>query len=205
MIPYIGDISKNDAIVLQECANNATSILEFGCGASTQVLAACTTGLMLSIDTEQSWMDKTQENLKILRIENPNVHFQDYYRYMKNAEVNPIVGNFDFIFDDGADSLRREFAIKIWPKLAVGGVLAFHDTRRGHDFRNVLEVLATFQDEVGRVYFNYLNSNITLVVKKISQPYDNWQITEKREPWQLGYNTPPQSFIDSLKGEKKSE
>ncbi len=202
MIPYIGDISQNDAKVLAFYAEMATSILEFGCGASTQVLAAYTSGTLTSIDTESSWMEKTENNLNLL-VEgwDEKVEFHNYNSYMKNVEASPITGNFDFIFDDGADSLRREFAIKIWPKLAVGGVLAFHDTRRGPDFRNVLEVLAHYMTEVKNVYFNYADSNITCILKKAPEPYDNWQISEKREPWQLGYGLPPQEFIDSLKKE----
>src|SRR5258706_1824903 len=204
MIPYIGDISKNDAFVLQEYASSADSILEFGCGASTQVMASSVvvdaTGIVpviISIDTEPSWIEKTKENLKILGV-NKEVHFYDYRDFIDHILIDK---PFDFIFVDGVDSLRREFAIKIWPFLQVGGVMAFHDTRRGHDFRNVLEVLATFQDEIGEVKFNTLQSNITVIRKKPAAPYDNWQISEKKKPWQLGYGDPPQEFIDSLKKE----
>lgn len=196
MIPYIGDISKNDAILLAEFGKAYNTILEFGCGASTQVLAAYNTGLMLSIDTEPSWIAKTQENLKLLGIQNEDVNFRDYSTFMASDS-----GPFEFIFVDGADSLRREFAIKMWPRLVHYGCMAFHDTRRGHDFRNLIEVMAAFHDEIWRVDINKDDSNISVIYKKNPQPYNNWQITEKREPWQLGYGDPPQSFIDSLKKE----
>ena len=58
MIEYIGDISKADALVLKELAENATAILEFGCGASTQVMSVYTKNRIISIDTSQEWIDK---------------------------------------------------------------------------------------------------------------------------------------------------
>lgn len=195
MIPYIGDISKADAVVLAAYAQSSDSILEFGCGASTQVLAKYSENIIVSIDTEGVWIDKTKNNLDLFGLRD-QVIFEDYYSFMRAPRLP-----FDFIFDDGEDSLRREFAIKMWPYLSVGGVLAFHDTRRGHDFRNVLEVLAIYHNEVDTVIFNKESSNITCIYKKIPEPYDNWQISENREPWMLGYDDLPEEFIKSIKHE----
>ena len=147
---------------------------------------------MVSIDTEYSWIARTISNIKLFEIDDENLDFFLYSAFVP-------VKQYDFIFDDGADSLRREFAIKMWPYLKVGGLIAFHDTRRGHDFRNVLEVLATFQDEIDHVYFNAEGSNITCVYKKNPEPYDNWQISEDKKAWQLGWEEPPKEFIDGLK------
>lgn len=199
MIKYIGDISKNDALVLQEMAKAHTKMLEFGCGASTQILTKYKpqNHIFVSIDTSWEWINKTMQNLELFGLSfiGDQVHFRSWDEFLSREPEN---APYDFIFDDGVDHLRREFAIKIWPHLKVGGVLAFHDTRRAPDFRNVLEVLAHFQDEIGKVEFNYKSSNITLVYKKEAEPWTNWQIDEKKEPWMLGYGAPPQEFIDSL-------
>lgn len=198
MIPYIGDISKADALVLSMVKSLSGNILEFGCGASTQVMAAYADKdtEIVSIDTDAGWIEKTKENLSLLGIEK-KVEFQDYREYMGTLlKSSP---TFDFVFDDGVDHLRREFAIRIWPYISIEGALAMHDTRRAPDFRNVLEILATFQDQIDTVYFNYLGSNITIIKKKEAQPYDNWQITEKKEPWQLGYGPIPEEFKLKMK------
>jgi predicted O-methyltransferase YrrM len=194
MIPFIGDISKADAEVLKNFAEISDNILEFGCGASTQVMAKYKRkgGSITSIDTDHGWIYKTKSNIQLLSI--PDI--VDYYEY-NDFLNNYSKKEYDFIFDDGVDSLRREFAIKIWPHLKVGGLIAFHDTRRGHDFRNVLEVLAHFQDEIDHVFFNAEDSNITCVYKKKPAPYDNWQISENKKPWMLGYEEPDINYIKS--------
>lgn len=203
LIPYIGDVSKNDALVLKEMAETHERIMEFGVGASTQILGHyAKDNCLYSIDTSEEWMEKTLHNINLLGIAKETAFLMtEYYQSMETFSTPSHECTYDFIFDDGVDHLRREFAIKIWPYLEVGGVLAFHDTRRAPDFRNVLEVLAHYQDEVGRVEFNYKSSNITLVWKKEPEPYSNWQIDECKEPWMLGYGDPPQEFIESLKQE----
>jgi len=205
MISYIGDISKADATVLFYHARRHVNILEFGCGASTQVLAAyCGISSLTSIDTDQGWIQKTMDNLKLLEIDK-EVHFESYSSFMQGIQNTTLNRGYDFIFVDGIDALRREFAIKLWPHLKVGGTMAFHDTRRAHDFRNVLEVLAQFQNEIGIVDFNAGHSNITLVEKKKAEPYENWQITEDKKPWMLGYGDVPPEEVDKIKSLLKPE
>lgn len=200
MIPYIGDISEADARVLQILVMSKHNTLEFGCGASTQVLAAYVGDdpewKVTSIDTSQEWMDKTKSNLLLLDIKK-EVKFEEYHQFMQS--LSTLKPQYDFIFDDGVDHLRRDFAIQIWPFLAVGGTIAFHDTRRAPDVRNVLEVIAHYQDEIDHVHFNVSGSNITIVRKKKAQPYENWQITENRLPWQLGYSEPDLEYIKNYK------
>jgi predicted O-methyltransferase YrrM len=202
MIKFIGDLSKADAEVLKAAAEKYSSILEFGCGASTQIFAKYRQqgAEVVSIDTSIEWIDKTVDNLRILGIDPNSIELCDFNSFIpllvtdawKNVKYN-------FIFNDGVDALRRPFAIQIWPFLSVGGTLAFHDTRRPHDFRNVLEVLAQFQNEIGRVEFNIAGSNITLIEKTLPKPYDNWQITEKKEPWMLGYGPIPEYYKEIMK------
>lgn len=189
MMKYIGDISQADAKVLADLASASENILEFGCGASTQVIKKYS-GLasFASIDTSPEWIEITKKNLDLLDVKGA-VAFFEYHEFMKTIPHPPI--NFDFVFVDGVDALRREFALKIWRNLAIGGVMAFHDTRRAPDFRNFVEVLVAHFTEVNEVQVNYLGSNISFMRRKIDEPYDNWQITEKKEPWMLGYGAPP--------------
>lgn len=198
MISYIGDISSADAEVLKEAAETHDKILEFGCGASTQVLAKYGRGTKLvSIDTDEGWINKTSENLDIFGTKK-NVEFHEYYTFMGSILGYAENASYQFIFDDGADSLRRAFAINTWPFLSLGGIMALHDTRREHDFRNVLEILAHWQPEIGRVVFNVAGSNITLIEKVEPKYYDNWQITEKKEPWILGYGEIPSYYKEIM-------
>lgn len=196
MIKYIGDISKADAELLRYMAEDFDNILEFGCGASTQVIAKYLKedSAFLSIDTSIDWIDKTVENFDLLGIGIRDKVDLVPYEHFFNVLLKSEEEKFDFVFNDGADNLRREFAIKIWPHIKVGGCIGFHDTRRGHDFRNVLEVLAQFQNEICDVEFNARSSNITLVFKKEAEPYDNWQISENRQPFELGYGPIPEDY-----------
>lgn len=199
MIPYIGDVSKADAEVLAYYAAKSKNILEFGCGASTQIMSFNTGSNILSVDTEFLWIDKTRGNLDLLGI-GENVRFEDYGVFMRDLNNTAISREYDFVFDDGADHLRVDFARIIWPHIKIGGRLAFHDTRRFHDFANALGLLAYYQNEIDKVYFNTAKSNITIIQKKIAEPYDNWQISENKEPWQLGYGEVPEEIKEKVYG-----
>lgn len=197
MIPYIGDISKADASILAKYAGSASRILEFGVGASTQVIGSYKydTTKFESIDTDRLWIEKTKENLDLLQIKHP---IFTAYEDFKPQVLYPYP-EFDFVFDDGADNLRLPFAMMIWPYIQVGGVLAFHDTRRGGDARNLVEVIASHHNEISMVEVNKDGSNISIITKKKHEPYTNWQVDENKQPWMLGYGPVPQEFIDSLK------
>jgi len=157
---YIGDLSKYDYEVLKELSINSTNILEFGVGASTQVLRNFSDGDITSIETSMFWIDLTKKNLKYLNIEK-KVNFFLYENFEPNLE------QYDLIFNDGIDSLRSEFGVKVWKNLKTGGVIAYHDTRRRKDIENVLELVGYFKNEIESIIFNKDNSNITLVKKKI--------------------------------------
>jgi predicted O-methyltransferase YrrM len=201
MINYIGDISKNDAKVLKDSAEVAYKdevILEFGCGASTQVLRAYAKCKVISIDTDINWIERTKQNLELLDIKG-EVEFHEYQPFMSSLST---MIKYDMIFVDGVDPLRRQFALDIWPFLIDGGCMAFHDTRRAHDFRNVLEVLAHYQAEIEMVEFNYLDSNITLIGKReIRADYENWQLSEGKLPWQYGLAPIDVEYIKAHKNE----
>lgn len=195
MIPYIGDISKADAEVLARYAAKSNNILEFGVGASTQVISAYKPlgAGFESLDTDGLWIEKTRENLELLELKEP---LFTVYNDFKPQTQHPYP-EYDFVFNDGADNLRFPFAIAIWPYVKVGGYLAFHDTRRGGDARNLVEVIAHHHNEIRHVRINNRGSNISIITKKEHEPYTNWQEDEKREPWQLGYGLPPQEFLNN--------
>jgi predicted O-methyltransferase YrrM len=192
---FIGDISRQDATVLERYAAASSSVLEFGVGASTQVIAqSVRPGTpFISLDTKQEWIDKTLVFLKRLGVEGR-------CRMMAYAEWNWAVDKlcFDLVFNDGSDSLRREFGLRSFPLLQPGGVMLFHDTRRTEDVRNVLAVVETFHEEVEHVHLNKrideVSSNITVIKKKIREPYVNWNAVERRQSWAVGYGTVPEDF-----------
>jgi len=176
MIDYIGDISVNDAKTLQRLAQASTRVLEFGCGASTQVLAAYAQRV-ISIETEQTWIDKTIANLA--RLELSNFEFMLYQNFSPNGE-------YDLIFDDGVDGLRLVFANNVWNFLRIGGKLCFHDTRRSQDIKNVCDFIALHSPEIESVVINVDHSNITVITKKLAEFYENWNLVEGKELWQYG-------------------
>jgi hypothetical protein len=202
MIPYIGDISKYDAFLLKKIVegDNIKNILEFGCGASTQVIAAYTKAKFASIDTSKKWINKTINNIKLLEINNMPL----FYKYNNFDFSN---SNYDFVFDDGIDYLREPFAYKIWSKINVAGILAFHDTRRNNDMAIVINFIINNITEIEAVVFNCNQSNISLVYKGIVKPYYDWQTEEQRLLWQNGNGKPDVNYIKSelRKNEQKMD
>jgi predicted O-methyltransferase YrrM len=184
MIKYIGEISKQDAEVLRTLAEQSKSILEFGVGASTQIIAKYRTGDRFdSIDTSTEWIDRTKSNLDLLEIDQSRVNIVHIDAFRPD-------GFYDFIFIDGKEDLRLKLALDLWPNLAVGGIMAFHDTRRPADIRNVLELVAHHQNEVHVIQLNVSGSNISFVRRKELEQWYDWNVVEKREPWEIGYGKP---------------
>jgi len=179
MINYIGDISKADSIILRDFAKQSSNILEFGVGASTQVLAAYAKGKVTSTETAQEWIDRTKANLKLLNI-TTEVDFKDYYSFEPSGE-------YDLIFDDGATEFRLPFAVLTWKYLKIGGYLLIHDTRTSREIELVGEFIKLCSPEIESVIINKDHSNITVFKKKEAEFYINWNITENRKPWQSGY------------------
>jgi predicted O-methyltransferase YrrM len=157
---YLGDLSKQDYEVLKDLALNSKNILEFGIGASTQILRNFSNGNLTSLETSPFWIDITKQNLNFLSIKK-EVNFLSY------EEFKPTSEQYDLIFNDGIDSLRNEFGIKSWQNLKIGGTIAYHDTRRRQDIQNVMDLVNNFKDEVESIIFNKDDSNITIVKKKI--------------------------------------
>jgi len=177
MIDYIGDISKQDAVVLKELAEQSTRILEFGCGASTQVLAAYTKGQVTSVETAPAWIRKTKERLSRMNL--PEVSFFLYSAFVP-------AGPYDLVFNDGVLGLREEFALKVWDQIEVGGMLCYHDTRTTNVVTNVANLFLLKSAEIDLMEVNKDHSNITIIHKKVAEHYENWNLIEDKEEWEVG-------------------
>ena len=178
MIEYIGDISSADASVLAAWAEQSFDILEFGMGASTQVIAHYTKCKVISIDTSPTWLQKTESNLNRLNIPRSKyelIQFNELY------EIEHVMSShdWDFVFDDGVDHMRRPFGTIVWPYIKKNGWLALHDQRRKHDWDNAAAIINRYWEEIGTVYYNHRDSNITFIEKREKPAiYSNWQIDE---------------------------
>jgi predicted O-methyltransferase YrrM len=184
---YIGDISREDAQLLARFAAGARRILEFGAGASTQVLAqsAPEGAEIVTVETDGRWIERTRRNLKLLGLTR-EVKFVAYRGFWRALQ-----GPFDFVFDDGVDKRRGEFAERAWPLLAVGGAMLFHDTRRAADARTALRHAERFFLQVESVQLNAEGSNITVVRKQAPLQYVDWNVAERRARWEYGHEEPP--------------
>ncbi len=192
MKKFIGDLSKEDAALLEGYASKARSVLEFGVGGSTQIIAQSIPewASFLSLDTEREWREKTRLILRRLGVENRCV--------MIGYEDWPLDRRYDLIFNDGKDALRKEFGLRSFPLLSIGGSLLFHDTRRAGDIQNVMAVVEKYFEEIESVSLNErvgrLSSNITVIRKKDMEPYTNWNATEGKQSWEVGYGPVPEEF-----------
>jgi len=184
---YIGDISREDAALLARAAAGARRILEFGAGASTQVLArsAPAGAEIVTVETKPAWVERTRENFRRLGISR-EVRFVPYRGFWRAVE-----GSFDLILDDGVDRLRARFAERAWPMLAVGGSMFFHDTRRPRDARVALRQVERVFLEVASVELNPEGTNLTVVRKQEPQRYVDWNVAEGRGRWEYGHADPP--------------
>ena len=97
-------------------------ILEFGAGGSTQIFAQCDAPEhIVSVETVQEWIDITEERMATL--DNPKpVHF---INYDIQAIQDTHGSNWDLIFIDGPDSLRKHSAHRTWEELNIGGDFGF--------------------------------------------------------------------------------
>lgn len=184
MIKFIGDLSREDAEVLEHFGRRAASVLEFGVGGSTQILAQVSQSV-LSLETEPSWIKLVESRLEKLKVVNCKII--KYDEWDKS-------GSCDLIFDDGTDDLRQEFAMASFPLLRENGWIIFHDTRRLKDVMNVLKLIEKHYLEVGDVSFNKWGSNMTVVRKKKSEPYVNWWHVEGQPAWKYGGAAVPDEF-----------
>ena len=194
MKKYVGDLSLADAALIERYATRSLSVLEFGVGGSTQIIAQSlqSAARFLTIDTNNDWITVTRSRLQKLGVAN-RCQFITYKNWLK-----AVTGPFDLIFVDGVFSRRRAFAVRSWPLLAVGGFMLFHDTRRSKDIANVLAVIARNFEEIGAVHLNEpvggKTSNITTLQKKTREVRINWRRVEDRPEWMYGVGETPEEF-----------
>jgi len=188
---FVGDLSLQDADILAKYAKQSKSILEFGVGGSTQIFAQSLPDYILSLETNPDWVKLTQEKLDM--IENKaDVVFCNEETIGQHMQDKM----FDLIFVDGVGELRLEFAMQTWEFLSPGGVMIFHDTRRGGDFINLANVAAKFYTEVQRIDVNEaasngITSNTSIIHKKIKEEYVNWNYEENKPLWAYGAEPMP--------------
>lgn len=195
---FIGDLSKYDASVLEKYGKWATTILEFGMGGSTQILAqSLQPGHKLwSMDTDPVWINRTKTNLDVLKVPETRYKLMDYDLTFEGCDGYL----FDLVFDDGVDSERFPFGMCAFKRLKLGGWFMMHDTRRRGDLRNFLDLILAFKDEVGEVKINMSGSNISAFQRKAPDGYVDWNKAEKRDPWMYGEAEPPSDWPSLLKG-----
>lgn len=193
---FVGDLSRPDAKVLEAFGRRSRSILEFGCGGSTQILSQCLApgARLVSLETDPAWIDRTNRNLDILGVPRGTCELLPYAGW-----VEALAGRtFDFIFVDGVDEERDAFARTAYPCLDVGGWILYHDTRRRRDLRNLVELIMEHHTEVGEVRINFEHSNLSGFRRKPPEPYENWNETEGRNDWMLGLCEPPPNWPELL-------
>lgn len=192
---YIGDLSHQDARILEFFASRYNRILEFGCGGSTQIMAQALKegGHITSIDTAPEWIKRTERNLEILKVD-PSRYTLVPYEYWRDH----CIGTYDLIFVDGVDSKRMVFGRTAWHLLEVGGTIIYHDTRRIGDLRTAVELMMEHFNEVGDVFINLDGSNLSGFQRKAPEPYRDWNVDEGREPWMSGGVEPPDNWPELL-------
>lgn len=55
-------------------------------------------------------------------------------------------------------------------------------------------LLGAVSAEVEVVKFNVDHPNITTIRKKTAEHFEDWNVIEKREPWQTGWGEPPEGI-----------
>jgi len=180
---FIGDLSLEDAHILEWYGSRATRILEFGAGGSTQIFAQCNPEVLISVETSQEWINKTKKNIERVRpcADPIFVAFGSHPRQ-----------EYDLIFVDGMWDLRKDFAQSTWPLLSKNGCMIFHDTRRWFDAENVMMTAKMFFDEVHSIQMNEENSNCAVIQKRPKLEYVNWNYSEGKPLWAYGIGEAPE-------------
>jgi SAM-dependent methyltransferase/precorrin-6B methylase 2 len=193
---YVGDLSSQDASVLETFGRKSRSILEFGMGASTQVLGQSLApgARLVSLETDPAWMARTRRNLDILGVPPEACELLPYQGWEESCAGR----SFDFIFVDGVGHERDRFARAAFPLLEVGGWILFHDTRRAPDLRNLVELIMAHHTEVGETRINFDHSNLSGFQRKVPEPYQDWNVAEGRNEWMTGWAEPPDNWPDLL-------
>ena len=190
---FIGLLSLQDAAVLEKYGKWAGKTIELGMGGSTMIFAQAGTKLW-SLEPNPEWIDRTKANLDLLKIDPSRYKLLEYTRTLQGTEGEL----FDLAFVDGTEETRFPFAIEAFKRLKMGGWMLFHDTRQRTDFRNALDTLMVYQNEIDEVKVNMDHSNITGLKKKPPEPYYVWEEAEGKERWMYNLGDVPANWPDLL-------
>lgn len=194
---YLGDLSRADADLIADAASRAASVLEFGVGASTQILAQCCPpgARIVALDTEAGWIDVTRRTLA--EIGAPREVTFDPYANLKAH----LAHGYDLVLDDGLRKRRLEFALAAWPRLAPGGTFLLHDTRRAKDLATAIELFRRFAPEIATVAVNPGASNMTILRKQAPKEWADWNEAEGRPSWMQSAAAPgrPADWLEILR------
>ncbi len=198
MKQFVGDLSREDAEIIELYASGSSGVLEFGAGGSTHIIAQSTASGVpfVSLETDQAWIQMTEERLEKIGVREKCkfVLYDDDWR----ANIVTACGEYSMVFVDGADSLRRQVSVETWPLLNVGGFMLFHDTRRIGDFENMVSVMQTYQNEIESVFcnqrFSGISSNVSVIKKKQLEPYVDWNLVCEKPDWMRGGAQVPDEF-----------
>lgn len=190
---YIGLLSIQDAAVLEKYGRWAGKTLEFGMGGSTMIFAQCGTQLW-SMETDQDWIERTRHNLDLLKVDPSKYRMLPYTRNLEGCTGEL----FDLVFVDGTAEGRFPFAYEAFKRLKMGGWMLFHDTRWKPDFRNMLDTIMVYQNEISDIKLNMDHSNISGLQRKPDEPYYKWEDVEGRAPWMYGTVSTPENWPDLM-------
>lgn len=180
-LKWTGDLSLQDADILASYASRSKAILEFGCGGSTQILAQLCSNVV-SVETSPEWIQVVTKRLSNIDTAH-DVKFTSY--------GNIPARRYDMVFVDGVKERRLSFAMQTWEYLAEGGVMIFHDTKKQWGIELLKQVFCNLFNEIGIVHINKLasdgkQSNMTVIQKRIQQPYVCWHDVEGKPLWAYG-------------------
>lgn len=196
---FIGDLSCEDANLLAKYARTANSILEFGAGGSTQIIAMSKPehAKFCCVETEQKWIDRTRVNLL-------HIGYHEKLQFISPDDFWICTDGVrcDLIFVDGYKPMREMFFRNAFPLLKVGGSILVHDTRRLGDLRYLFKCCLEFWMEVDTIQINADNSNISVVSKRHALPHRNWTQSEGREPWESGHEPPPNDWLERIQAKR---
>lgn len=119
----VGELSRADAVTLVH-ACRGKHVVEFGVGASTNLISQCAKSLT-SFDTEQSWINKVHKRLsRTEKTCKPDL-------ILISKKIDQILPKIkcDIMFNDGLVALRVEFLRQYWID-CVKEKMIIHDGRK---------------------------------------------------------------------------
>lgn len=180
---WVGKLSLQDADILAGLAKQSNSILETGAGGSTLIFAQCTNHIV-SIESDQRWINLTQERLTHLGLQD---------RVTFHTDIEPaLIQPYDMIFIDCLLNTRLQHAKKAWKFLKPGGCLLIHDTTRTYHFKIASDFIQANLLEIKHILINTLASdgnpsNMTIIYKMDEGLRElDWKLHEGKEPWTYG-------------------